>query len=236
MRQGEERRVEEGFARLVGQRQALEVEHLATRTFEHALSGRGVPLRGRRKARVAIGIAFGQQAELQRAANIGHVQITKLLAQAGEQTLLRGAGMALAGYHGEGFAGGDTHTDRLRLGPCLTAPGPQTRATKITTPTGRNADHAEYHPPLLNQRDVNGKFLGACDKFLSAIQRIDQPPARPLRPRAERNVGSLFREHRNLRRQRVQAGQQQIMGRQVSGGYRRAVLFSGHCGIAAPKR
>lgn len=70
-RQGEEGWVEQGFTRFIGQHFALEGQHFAAGAFQHTLCGSGVPLRGRRQARVAIGNAFGQLAELQRATDAG---------------------------------------------------------------------------------------------------------------------------------------------------------------------
>src|SRR5690606_7095526 len=88
-RQCQKGRVEVAFARLVGQRRAVDVQHFPTSTFEHALGSSGIPLGRGRQAWIAVGQAFGQLAELQRTADAGQHQLPEALPQPSEQALLR---------------------------------------------------------------------------------------------------------------------------------------------------
>src|SRR5690606_40017269 len=61
--------VEIAFTGFVTERRTSDIQHFSTGAFEHTLCGSGVPLRGRRQARVAVGGTLGQQTELQGAAD-----------------------------------------------------------------------------------------------------------------------------------------------------------------------
>src|SRR5690606_1516321 len=125
LRQAQEGRIEVALAGFVGQRLATQIEYLAADSLQYALRSRSIPLRSGREARIAVGIALGQQAELQRAADIGQLQIAETLGQAAQQAFLSGAGVALARHQGEGLGRRQAHTDRLGLAVRFLAPGAQ---------------------------------------------------------------------------------------------------------------
>ena len=144
--------------------------------------------------------------------------------------------MTAAGHQSKGLLWGQTHTNRLSLARRISAPSTKTGTAVITLAGGRNTHHAEDHATLLDQRDVDGELLAAGDKFLSAIQRIDQPPAAPLRTGAQGNIGRFFGEHRNISRQGQQAVIQNMVRGHVGSRDRRRIGFFIHRHIGAPMR
>ena len=160
-----------------------------------------------------------------------------MLTQPGQQAFLLRAGMAAAGDHGHRFTRRwrVAHADRHH---CITVrtPGAQPCTTVVATATGGHGHHAEHHATLLDQRDVDGELFTAGNKFLGAIQRVDQPPARPAGTHTLRDIGVFFRQHRDARVQCGQAIEQNMMGGQVSGGYRRIIGLGGDFNAGTPER
>ena len=229
-------RIEERLARRITQRLAAHIQYRAPGAFQHALGGGGVPLRSGRQARVAVGGALGEQAELQRTADIGQLQRAETLAQPSQQALLLRTGMAPTGHHGEALARFPAHLDRPRgFRPGLT-PGAQAGTAVVAAPVGGHADHAEQHASRLHQRHVDGEFAAAGDELLGAIQRVHQPPAPPAGTLGERNRAAFLGEHRDLRRQRRQPLDQHSVGSQVGGGHRRIVGLVLYGQLVAPER
>ncbi|MNQ76989.1 hypothetical protein D3C85_918420 [compost metagenome] len=175
-------------------------------------------------------------AELQRAADAGQLQVAEALAQAFQQTLLGRAAVAPAGDHGEGFVRSQAHADRPLRAIGLGPPGAQAGAAVVAAAIGRNPDHAEHHPTLLDQGDVYGELFAASDKFLGAVERVDQPPAAPLRALAEGDIGVLLGQHRNARIERDQTIIEDVMSGHVGGGHRRGVGLLGDPHTGAPMR
>ena len=96
-----------------------------------------------------------------------------------------------------------------------------------------------YGPSLFTDevlKSVDRELIGTGDELLGAIERIDQPPARPGGTFGQRDIGGLFRQHRHLRRQRLQAIEQDMVSGQVSSGHRRGIGLLRHRHTAAPVR
>ena len=91
----DEMRIEPAVALRVTEALAIEPQHLPPSPFEHCLGSRRVPLAGGGKARVQVGFAFGQQAELQRAADINQIDLLQGF-EAVQQGFLLGTGMPSA--------------------------------------------------------------------------------------------------------------------------------------------
>ena len=101
--------------------------------------------------------------------------------------------MTATGDQGEGLLRCQAHADRLFRAIGLGPPGAEPGTAVIATAIGRNADHAEDHLAMLDQRDVDGELFAVGDKFLGAVERIDQPPARPAGAFAQGNIRGFFR-------------------------------------------
>ena len=50
---------------------------------------------------------------------------------------------------------------------------------------GRRIDRAQYRHTVFDQGDIDGEFAIAADKFLGAVERIDQPEA------SARDIGNV---------------------------------------------
>ena len=65
-------------------------------------------------------------------------------------------------------------------------------------------------------------------EFLGAVERIDQPVAPPLAPLAVGNVARLFRQHRHVRRQRLQPVHDDLVRLRIRERQRRLVRLVRH--------
>ncbi len=91
----------------------------------------------------------------------------------------------------------------------------------------RRVDHAKDRLPVFNQGDIDGKLAVALDKLFGAVQRVHQPVALPvLAYLPGRRV--LFRQNRNIGRQRQQAADNHLVRRNIRGRDRRIVLLAGN--------
>ena len=88
-------------------------------------------------------------------------------------------------------------------------------------------DHAHHRLMTLDQRDVDRKLTVALDKFLGAVERVDQPVFVPAGAFFERHLSGFLGQYRHLRRQLPQTGDDRSMRRHVGGGQWRIVRFGG---------
>ena len=98
----------------------------------------------------------------------------------------------------------------------------------------RRADHAEQRHAIVEQGDVDGKFVAAVDEFLGAVERVDQEEAA-----IEcwcRHIGALFGQSGDAGRQPRQPIGDDAVGRQIGLGDRRAVGLAVHTHPAAVDR
>ena len=56
----------------------------------------------------------------------------------------------------------------------------------------RNVDHPDVRFVVVHQRDVDGEFSVAFQKFLGAVQRVDHPKQIPVAPLFVQQVAPLF--------------------------------------------
>ena len=102
--------------------------------------------------------------------------------------------------------------------------------------------HAKRRLSVLDQRDVHGELAVALDELARAIQRIDQPEARPAASRVPGDFLAFLGKDRDVRRQRAQTIDDDAIGGEVGSGQRRIVALGldveivaavhGHDGVA----
>ena len=76
---------------------------------------------------------------------------------------------------------------------------PLVQRAEIKLPAHRHIDHASVRNTLLDQRDIDRELAIPLDKFLCAIQRIDQPKRLPLLSLLLGNVSPLLTQDREWR-------------------------------------
>ena len=114
------------------------------RIQHHRVRRRGVPFGRRAEARVEVGLAFGQQAEFERAAHADQLVIAKGF----EVARQRRVGVGAAAHDPRGARAGDAHPDRLGR---LTGPVPGCCAS-IPAAAGAPADQNREARPAVAER------------------------------------------------------------------------------------
>ncbi len=174
------------------------------------------------KARVAIRHALGHHAGLEGAAEIQQAVVAKFAADIFKQHILIAALVTTAGNHRNA-----THPELPGMNANghagLLPKGALARHRKITQFPHGHMHHAQHRTCALDQRDIHAEFAVALEELLGTVEGIDNPAARPLMPRRQLIFSGLFRHHRNIRRQRAQAGCNQRMRRHVGSGERRGI-------------
>ena len=88
--------------------------------------------------------------------------------------------------------------------------------------------HTQYRGIPFHQGNVHGELAVALDELLGAIQRVHQPETGPVLALGIGNTAGFFREHRNLRRQRLQARFNDLVRRHIRFRNRRLVILGFH--------
>ena len=90
---------------------------------------------------------------------------------------------------------------------------------------GRRVEHAEHRPAGLDQRDVDGEFVGPRDELPGPVERIDEPEAAAGGCRWREGVRALLRDHGDARVGGAQTRDDEAIRRPVRLGYRRAIVL-----------
>jgi len=107
-------------------------------------------------------------------------------------------------------------------------------ATKRADAALRMPDHAGHRRlhdrqdrhACVDQCKVDGEFALALDELAGAVQRVDQPQARPLTSHQCRHVlGGFLREDGDVRRQSLESGEDAVMRGEIRRRQRRAVVL-----------
>ena len=134
--------------------------------------------------------------------------------------------MTAAGHHHH-RRGAGTALDRLALALFLFK-GTDTAAAQIGHRRYRHMHHTQYRGIPFHQGNVHGELAVALDELLGAIQRVHQPETGPVLALGIGNTAGFFREHRNLRRQRLQARFNDLVRRHIRFRNRRLVILGFH--------
>ena len=98
----------------------------------------------------------------------------------------------------------------------------------------RRLDHAEDRHAVFDERDVDGELAVALQELAGAVERVDQPEARPAAALFQRDrVCGLLRQHRDLRRQPRQAVDDAAVRGEVGGGDRAGIGLGAHGEVVA---
>ena len=145
--------------------------------------------------------------------------------------------MTTTGHHGQRLARrhNSAHADRFNL-LTVSAPSPDSRTPVVTTAAGGHRHHTKHHAAMLDQRHIDGELFTARNELFGAIERVNQPPARPTGPHVLRDIGVFFRQHRNAGVERFQPINQHMVRGQIGGRHRRVIRLGRHGHIGAPKR
>ncbi|MNL35497.1 hypothetical protein D3C87_1575300 [compost metagenome] len=92
--------------------------------------------------------------------------------------------------------------------------GPKARLSPEKLVEGRRENNAKRGHAILDQRNIHGKFTCACEEFLGAIKRVDQPESAGRASQGVRG-GVLFGHDGNGPVDCVQAIAQDPVGGQV---------------------
>jgi hypothetical protein len=84
-------------------------------------------------------------------------------------------------------------------------------------------DDAEHRALVVHQRDVDRELAVPLHELLGAVERIHHPQPVPFPARGKGRLRRLFGQHRDLRRDAPEAGEDQLLGAQVRLGERRTV-------------
>src|SRR6185437_2351069 len=156
----------------VEKRRAVERRHAAAGGEEDGVAGGGVPFHRRAEARVEVGLAGGELAELDRAA--ADALLGDLLAdeEGGEFLVV----LVRAAVDDDEPVGRRTPRGDL-LGSARSAPAPRRAGTGagIGDTERRDVDHAEDRDAGADQPDVDGELAVAADELLGAVERVDEP-------------------------------------------------------------
>jgi hypothetical protein len=88
----------------------------------------------------------------------------------------------------------------------------------------RRLDHAEHRHAVLDEGDVDGELAIALDELARAVERIDHPQPRPAPAQRRGNrIGGFLRQHRHVRRQVAQAGDDAAVRGEVGRGQRAGI-------------
>ena len=132
--------------------------------------------------------------------------------------------MRTAASHAQGIAACSGSTR-----PCLRLPLSNPRTTARPGPgqlaAHRCLHHAKHAPARVDERDVDGELAIALDELARAIERIDQPVARPLAACFPVDVRRFLGQDWPIRGQSAQAIDDAPMCGKVGGRQRRAVIL-----------
>ena len=153
----------------------VEAHHPAAGAEEHRLAGGGVPFHGAAEPGVEVGLAGGDEAELERGA--GGAEVGDGVA--GDVVVGRLVAVRLGGDDDEGGRVGRADAERgERAGGRAEGAGLLLRAAGGVgveeAVLGRGVDDAAGGDAVLDQRDVDGEVAAALDELLGAVERVDE--------------------------------------------------------------
>ena len=202
------------------------------------MAGSDVPFHRATQPGVQVGLAGGQQAQLERrpgSADGRHPAPGQVARQKSRQR--RGVAMRPAGQHRQavGRHRAASHAAAARRVLHRGTKAHRTHPQTPLWPQGRRQHHAQHRQAVFDQCDVDGELAIALDELLGAVQRVHQPEAVTHLGRVAGGHG-LFGHHRDVRGQRRQPGQDHRLGTLVGLGHRRGIGLALHRKISGVNR
>ena len=122
--------------------------------------------------------------------------------------------------------------DRSRAARAVVAPRAEPERA-LVEPADRRREHdAEHGAPLLDERDVHRELAVALQEFLRAVERVDEPEARPSTTRRGIGRRGFFRQHGQRSVERSDSLRDDPVRDLVRLGQRRTVVLELHGEIA----
>jgi len=204
---------------------------MSTGGLDHRLGSGRVPLTGRPQARVDIGRAFGNAAELQGTARLHQLMVP----HAGDQGPRGLVQVALAGHHPQRQPAltWHGHLDALsrRLGRHASE-GADAFRPPVAHPLSGHRDDPQHRAASLDQGNVDRELAIARHELLGAIERVHQPETFG-RTRALVGHAAFLGHDGDVRRQGLQARHDALMRRQVGRGQWTCIGLVHHGGRTA---
>ncbi len=211
----------------------LVAHHPPSRAAQHRVAGGGVPFHRAPEARVEVGLAGRDEAELERRARgddlAGGV--------AGEVVVGGGVPVRLGGDDAQRAVVGGGDADRrgrarrvriVRAG-LLDRDAGCVRVEQA--PLGRRVDHAAHRGAVHHQRDVDGEVAAPPHELLGAVERVDDQEGGG---RLGMGRGLLLGHEHRVRERRAQAGGDDRVGGLVGTGDGAVVVLGPGAEVAAP--
>ena len=177
---------------VIHHRLTVEGDDRSTSLLDDRLGRGGVPLGRRTEPRIHVGATFGDNTEFQRTAHRHEITIAKIFNKRVE-TRATVRPTADDAHRARAGAGYSNSCGRL---VAIAKLGTETLTTDVGLALHRYVHDTEDGLAGLNQRDVDRELAISIDEFLGAVERINEPVARPAATFFEYRKAGLLRNDR----------------------------------------